>query len=75
MKPNTRVVLALLRINPDGITSLECLNQGGGFRLSGRIHELREAGYDIENLWETVDGARFVRYVLAEKPVQLTAHF
>lgn len=68
LKPSTRLVLALLRINPAGITSLDALENGAGFRLSGRILELRQAGYPIETEWTTtMAGARIARYVLVEK--------
>lgn len=71
MKNSTKIVLALLHLNPDGITSLDAWKMGGGSRLSGRIHELRQAGYPVTDEWETVDGARFKRYRLVEKPEQL----
>ena len=74
MKPQTRLVLGLLRINLNGITSLEALESGAGFRLSGRIHELREAGYPIETEWETTPrGARIARYRLTDQPEQMVA--
>jgi hypothetical protein len=72
VKNSTKIVLALLHLNPDGITALECLQQGGGFRLSGRVLELRQAGYDVPMTWETTPGgARIGRYRLVTKPEQL----
>ena len=71
MKPQTRTVLALLRIHPEGLTPLEALQWGAGFRLGARIYELREAGYRIDNEWETSASGRYARYVLHEEPEQL----
>ncbi len=73
VKPQTRTTLSLLRGFPEGLTSLEALHMGAGFRLSGRILELRQDGFDIETTWETtMNGARVARYVLREKPEQLS---
>jgi hypothetical protein len=72
MKPMTRLTLSLLRAFPEGVTPLIALDCGCGFRLGARVHELREAGYDVETEWETTAaGARIARYVLHEKPEQL----
>lgn len=68
MKPQAKLVLGLLRTHPDGITTLEALVNGAGLRLSGRIFELREAGYPIETEWETTPkGARIARYKLVDR--------
>jgi hypothetical protein len=77
MKPQTLTVLGLLRTHPSGITTLEALVNGAGFRLSGRIHELRAAGYPIETDWETTpNGARIARYRLVDRaPGQMAAGF
>lgn len=74
MKPQTRLVLSLLRSDPEGITSLDALYAGCGSRLAGRVHELRAAGYDVRTAWETTDnGARIARYVLVPaRPVPTT---
>lgn len=70
LKPQAKLVLALLRINPHGITALDALENGAGFRLAGRILELRYAGYNIETDWTTtMAGARIARYRLVEKAV------
>lgn len=75
MKHSCEIVLALLRSRgPLGLTALEALENGGGFRLSGRILELRQAGFDIDTSWETGShGVRYARYTLHEKPTQLDA--
>ncbi len=74
MKPSAARVLVLLRRHPDGLTPLDCLDEGGGLRLSGRVLELRQMGFDIETAWESSpSGARYARYRLHEKPVQLVA--
>lgn len=67
MKASTSRVLDLLkRAGNLGLTQIECLDNGGGLRLSGRILELRQAGFDIETAWETKHGATYARYVLHE---------
>lgn len=72
LKPSTARVLVLLRrAGPVGLTPIECLDNGGGLRLSGRILELRKLGHDIETAWETRNGATYARYVLHEAPVQM----
>jgi hypothetical protein len=76
LKPQARLILGLLRTHRDGITTLEALVNGAGFRLSGRIHELRAAGYPIETDWETTpNGARIARYRLVDQPEQMAAGF
>ena len=50
------------------ITSMEAFNDLHITRLSGRIFDLRESGYNIETLWETNQyGSRYGRYVLQEE--------
>lgn len=67
LKPSTARVLVLLRrAGPVGLTPIEALDMGGGLRLSGRVLELRQAGYDIETCWETKHGRTYARYVLHE---------
>ena len=74
MKPQTRLVLGLLRIHPSGLTALEALRYGAGFRLSGRILELRQAGYPIDTEWVTTPGgARIARYKLVDATEQMVA--
>jgi hypothetical protein len=67
MKRQTRQVLDMLRVHPDGITGLDALRDAGIYRLSGRILELRQAGYAIS--CDRSEG--FGRYVLHETPRQL----
>ncbi len=68
MKPQTRAVLALMRLNPEGITALEALHDVGSFRLGARIYELKRAGYAIEtDTVTTPHGARIARYRLADE--------
>ncbi len=66
IKPSAAAALALLETHPAGVSSLDALDGGAGFRLSGRILELRQAGYPIETTWETTSGgSRIARYRLA----------
>ncbi len=41
-------LLKYLKTHKRGITGQEALNHIGLYRLSGEIHELRNAGYDIK---------------------------
>ncbi len=66
MKPGTAKVLRLLRERgAHGLTSIEALNAGAGFRLGARIWELRHAGYPVSSqLVTTPEGQRIARYQL-----------
>lgn len=67
MKPATAAILRLLR-ERESVTGLDALRDAGVYRLSGRILELRQAGFDI-----TCDRSEgFGRYRLTEAPRQLT---
>lgn len=66
MKAQTAAVLALLR-ERESVTGIDALRDAGVYRLAGRVHELRAAGYDI-----TCDRSEgFGRYRLHEAPRQL----
>lgn len=70
MKPQTAALLRLLRSRPKGVTSIDVLEEIGSFRASGRILELRQAGYPIETTRERVPSGKVVaRYVLSERRV------
>jgi hypothetical protein len=73
VKPQTKAVLALLRLNGDvGVTALDALDAVASFRLGARIWELKQAGYAIEtDTVTTAAGARIARYRLADEAVQL----
>lgn len=49
------------------LTPLESLELYGCFRLSGRIMELRQEGYNIVNEWETKGRKKYARYKLIPK--------
>lgn len=72
MSPQSRLVLALLRTHPDGLTPLEALEWGAGFRLGARVYDLRQDGHIIDREWfTTAGGARVARYVLREPSQQM----
>jgi hypothetical protein len=50
------------------ITTMEAFNELGVTRLSGRIHDLRQKGYDIESESENRygDKVRYYKYFLKE---------
>jgi biotin operon repressor len=66
MKPSARRVLDCLRA-ADGawISGNRIVADGGGWRYSARIHELRAAGYDIER--RSVRGSSVDEYKLVEQ--------
>ena len=50
------------------ITTMTAFRRYGITRLSGRIYDLREQGYEIDMVWETSpNGARYGRYILREE--------
>ena len=58
----------LLCARPKGITSLDALDAGCGFRLAARISELRAEGYAIAaTTVRTPQGAHIARYRLVEQ--------
>lgn len=71
MKPSAEAVLALLRDRPAGVTGLEALYAGCGDRLPARIGELKAAGHEVTDSWETTpNGARVKRFRLVERPAR-----
>jgi len=51
-------------LNGNSITPIDALNKFGCFRLSARISDLRNAGFDIETEMIYQDGKRFANYYL-----------
>ena len=68
MKPATARVLRLLHARgAEGVTGMDALREAHVYRLSGRIHELRndeDHPVEIDTEWRTVDGVRFAVYRL-----------
>lgn len=54
----------------NGITAIEALNEIGCFRLSARIKDLRDEGYDIETEMVSRNGKKFAKYKLIEESPQ-----
>lgn len=55
------------------ITAMAGFDSLGIVNLSGRIAELRQRGYEIENVWKTANNrhgqqTRFVQYILVSEP-------
>ena len=42
-------ILKFMETHKNGITPLQAMDKFGCMRLSGRIHDLRERGYDISS--------------------------
>lgn len=64
-------ILKYLRTHKRGITTMDAFLKLGISRLSGRVFDLRQSGYDIETYMETGknrDGVevRYARYFLHE---------
>jgi hypothetical protein len=65
MKPESQN--ALIKgwlLNGHSITQLDALNMFGCFRLSARIANLREEGYDIVTDMVTINDKRVARYYM-----------
>jgi hypothetical protein len=74
MKQSCADILALLHLNPDGITAIEALNEAGCFRLGARIFDLKALGYPIEADWvTTMTGKRVARYRLVTDDTRFRA--
>lgn len=48
------------------LTALDALQQHGCFRLAARIHDLRKAGYDIQEETVSHNGKRYSRYFIPQ---------
>lgn len=58
-------LLRYLQTHKRGITGHEALLKIGLYRLSGEIHQLRKAGYDIKTeMMVNENGDEFARYYL-----------
>ena len=71
MTPKEERLLAYLKKNKKGITSLDAINKLGETRLSATIYLLRPRGLQILDTYETSqnrygENTRFKRYVLSE---------
>ena len=73
MKPSAAHVLDLLRRRgPAGVSPAEARLLAGCDRLAARVCELRQDGHVITTKPETCMGHTYARYVLHERPVQLS---
>ena len=71
MTPKEERLLAYLKENKKGITSLDAINKLGETRLSATIYLLRQRGIQILDTYETsqnryCDNTHFKRYILFE---------
>lgn len=71
MTPKEERLLAYLKKNKEGITSLDAINKLGETRLSATIYLLRQRGLQILDTYESSqnrygENTRFKRYVLSE---------
>lgn len=71
MTPKEERLLAYLKKNKKGITSLDAINKLGETRLSATIYLLRQRGLQILDTYESSqnrygENTRFKRYVLSE---------
>lgn len=58
-----KIAIALnLAKREEGVSSLEALTEGAGFRLAAQIHRLKNLGHVFRDKWETVNGVRYKRY-------------
>jgi hypothetical protein len=64
MNSQKKIILKKLQ-KGERITPLDALSEIGCFRLSGRIFEIREEGYDVRTeIIKTKSGKRIARYYL-----------
>lgn len=73
MKNQRLRILEWMRKRP--ITAMAAFDSLGIVNLSGRIAELRQDGYKIENVWTEANNrlgepVRFVRYKLIKEPAR-----
>lgn len=64
-----QMILDFLKTHINGITPQDAVNRFGCYRLSARIHDLREMGYEIESKSETKknrygNNCTYARYIL-----------
>lgn len=61
-------ILKYLQSHKRGLTPIEALQKFGCFRLSARIWELRDRGYDIrtDNVKKEDGDGRYARYFMVE---------
>lgn len=73
MTTQTEDILAHLK-GGHSLTSLECLDLFGSFRLAARVHDLRDLGHNISMVKvETPSGKLVGRYTLIPPPKRLLA--
>jgi len=69
LKPLGKKFLLHLR-KRNSISPLEAFSTYGTMRLAAQIHDLREAGVDIEAVAKTAeDGQKYTRYYLRDEPL------
>lgn len=64
-----KMILKYLQTHRRGITGIDALQKFGCYRLSARISDLRELGYDIRTDMENnkLNNGRHARYFLMEE--------
>lgn len=69
MSQRTEMLEALKR--GESFTRLDALNRWGCAKAPARIAELRQQGVEIETIPVVVDGKRFARWKLRDRPLTL----
>ena len=64
METQAQQVLTALRSSRNGLTSMDAFHQFQITRLSARVFELRQIGYDISTVTETKKRKTYARYFL-----------
>lgn len=66
MTQNEKILQYMMEVG--GISSIDAFKKFAITRLSARIKDLRDKGYQIDSVWEkSKKGARYVRYYLRKK--------
>jgi hypothetical protein len=69
LKPLGKKILAHLR-KRHSISPLEAMSTYGTMRLAAQIHDLREAGFQIDTIEKKAeDGQKYARYYFREEPL------
>lgn len=69
LKPLGKKILLHLR-KRRSISPLEAFSTYGTMRLAAQIHDLREAGFQIDTIEKTAeDGQKYARYYFREEPL------
>ena len=68
---DTQSIKILNHLKPDSITSWEAWEKYHGTRLSARIYDLKQLGWDIRSVREENENSHYARYFLLGQPLKV----